>query len=206
VEPWAVQLGSIGALDGVTGSVSVQSHDTNEFDILVPAEMHGWQLTKSTITRGESLLHIINFKAPDELPLGPLQQEFILRSDIPDSPPIKFWVQALVEPSITWSPRRILLLPGEGRTAAKIAILSRDPDTELMLGLPTLTGFANNAGNIHIEGPLLKDPQNKNTVELQWQGALPEEDMEGWLNIDTNQPDFPSIRIPILVIAQQEKQ
>ena len=203
LEPWSLQLGSIGAMENAGGSVSIVGHDTEDFDVLVPPSMHGWKLTKTKVRREGANLYMIQIEAPDELPLGPLHQEFVLHSDLQGAPPIRFWVQGLVEPNLSWSPRRILLLPGRGRSSAELIVHNRNPEIPLRLSPPSLEGIPQDSLVVNL-GESRGNRQHG--IQIHWEGPPPAEDVEGWILVETGMEDFPSLRVPILVIAPRENQ
>lgn len=203
LEPWSLQLGAIGAMEKAGGSISIAGHDTDAFDVLVPASMHGWKLTKTKAPREGANLYIIRIEAQDELPLGPLNQEFVLYSNLQGAPPIRFWVQGLVEPNLSWSPRRILLLPGRGRSSAELIVLNRNPEIPLRLSPPSLEGISPDSLLVNLGE---SQGNRQQGIQILWKGPPPAEDLEGWIQVETGMDNFPALRVPILVLAPEESQ
>jgi hypothetical protein len=196
VEPWAVEMGSVGVRERPTGVVGVQAHDETDFHPIVPEEVDGWRFEMRG-GGGEKPSFRILVTAPEELPLGPFLKEFQFRTDLAGAPPIRFTVQGVAEPDITWSPRKLSLLPG--RTAAvevwtrAVGGTFRVTDARVIAAFPK--GF-----QVAIE-PV--EEGRRYRVLLTYEGSVPEGGMEGALRALTDHRERRTLAVPFRLEAAE---
>ena len=108
LEPWRVNLGDIGPRTRPWGEVSVRAHDAPHFNLLIPERIRGWEFQAKRHNWNDTTGYTIQFRPPPELPLGPFQEIFEISSDLPESPPVRFWVQGVVKSEIYAVPQSLL--------------------------------------------------------------------------------------------------
>ena len=108
LEPWRVNLGDIGPRTRPWKTVSVRAHDAPQFKLLVPEEVRGWEFQTELQNWNDTTGYTLRFRPPPELPLGPFQEVFEFSSDLPDSPPVRFWVQGVVKAEVFALPPSLL--------------------------------------------------------------------------------------------------
>lgn len=197
VEPWAVDLGTVGARDRPTARVMVRGHDVEEFALLAPDEMEGWSLQATRVDQPGPALWRVDVTAPPELPLGGFGQEFRLATDLPGAPPVRFVVQGFAEPDVAWTPRRLLFPPGERPRAVDILVRARPEGLRLALPQSELEGEGAPLLAVSVE-PV--EPERVFRVRVTCSGPEPERALAGKLLLRTGCPELPTIEVPYHIL------
>ncbi len=194
-EPWAVQLGTVGIRERKPGLVSVRALEEEEFEILAPDQIDGWELEVEQVSLHPSAYNI-HVTPPPELPAGSFLQEFELNTSLPEMP-VRFSVIGMAVADLAYSPQRLLLRPDEGVTAATaslrmlpsdrlLRVLEARAETEEGLALP-----------VEVE-PV--EPGRSYRVEV----SLPADGAGGakraTLTILTDDADQPEVQIPVQIL------
>ncbi|KAA3610876.1 MAG: hypothetical protein DWQ01_08180 [Planctomycetota bacterium] len=199
-EPWSVNLGVVGSRQRPVGRVTVNAHDDQKFELLVPEEIDGWELSQSYLGDGEQDMYEIRVTAPEELPLGPFYQEFRIPSDLPEAPPVKFTVQGIAEADLAYAPKR-LMLAGSGETATASFILWQ---RNLALEFPAPKVEWQGLGDLPLHWEMESlEPNRRYRITVTRKGPAPTQSTSLPLKILTNDPESPEILIPVLVLPQK---
>ncbi len=124
-EPWLIKLGEIGSNDRASGFLMVRANEIEEFKILAPTNIDGWELSYLENRDNGELRYRIDVTAPAQMPEGPFAKAFSLATDVQGAQHIKFSVQANVLPDLVLSPSRLIFAPEQGRTTATLQIHAR---------------------------------------------------------------------------------
>jgi hypothetical protein len=189
VEPWRVDFGTIGPRQRPWKYVLVRSHDATQFDLLVPEASRGWEFRKTGNNFNDTTGFKIEFRPPPEMPMGPFQEIFEFQSNLPDSPPIRFWAQGKVETAIFTKPK-IIQLYGESLTA-EVRVFGRGESFKI-----TSLEWDESL-------PVRFSPQPKPipgingwTLEIEF-SETPK--LDGVIRIFTDHPEHPQLSIPIRI-------
>lgn len=196
-EPWDVQLGTVGIRERPTGYVVVKGHDDQKFELLVPKEIDGWELTLHSLGNEEHDFYRIDVRAPEELPQGPFYKEFRLQSTLPDGPPVKFAVQGIAEPDLTWTPKRLLLRAGERPAQAQMVIVHRSQSVILETPQVELQGAA--AALLEVQVSAVETGK-RFLITVTSATAAPEQTLNGELRVRTNDAETAEFTVPITVL------
>jgi len=190
VEPWQVDFGIIGPRQRPWKYVLVRSHDATQFVLLIPEILRGWEFRKSDNDFNDTDGFKIEFRPPPEMPMGPFQEVFEFQSNLPDSPPIRFWAQGKVETAIFAKPK-VVQLRGDSKNA-QIRIVGRGES------------FKINSIEWDESLPIASRPQTKMipgvngwTVEIEFSESP---QSEGSIRIFTNHPEHPQLSNPVRII------
>ncbi|MDA1112949.1 MAG: hypothetical protein O3A95_01445 [Planctomycetota bacterium] len=133
VEPWNVDLGEIGVRQGVSGTALVVAHDTIDFGLDVDfVDDEGWAVRSNLISvLGAGVTYQLTFTAPEVLPEGPFQKQFVLHTDLNGAPPVKVAVTGFARPDLSFSPTRLVFDPSADRLEAQLVVTHRAVDGSL---------------------------------------------------------------------------
>ncbi|RMH02211.1 MAG: DUF1573 domain-containing protein [Planctomycetota bacterium] len=192
-EPWAVQLGTIGARERKPGLVAVRALEETDFEILAPSEIDGWELQVER-AGDDPAAYRITVLPPPELPLGGLLKEFELATSIPDMP-VRFTVLAQVVADVVHGPDRLLLRPRQGVTEAELSVRTVAEGGRLHILAAEVEAPTKEAWPVRIE-PLEPDRAWRVVVGLP---AGVEPPLRATLVVTTDDPETPRIEVPIQV-------
>ncbi len=195
-EPWAVQLGTVGARERRPALVTVRGLEEEEFEILAPEQVDGWELR---VTRVADAPAAYNVEAvpPPELPRGPFQQDFELNTSFPEMK-VRFTVIGLAVADVTHSPQRVLLRPDEGVREGRVAVRMLPADR----GLAILEAVAETESGAPLEVDVTPTEPGRGyavTVRLpaESDGAPAE---RATLRVRTDDEETPLIEVPIQIL------
>ncbi|HEX9795194.1 MAG TPA: hypothetical protein VGC54_14515 [Planctomycetota bacterium] len=195
LEPWSLDLGEIGPHDRASGAVTLLAHDVDSFGLDLPAQVDGWDIAKERIEVGTTFAWRIHVTAPPELPYGPFQREFRFRTDLPDAPPVRFWVMGRVEPDLGWAPKRLLLHGEPGPVSASLRVQLR-PAGERMAA-PRLEFDAGEVAPAAVAADLETLVEGRQwRVVLTRTGPAPAAIVNGTLRLRTEHPEQEWIEVP----------
>ena len=192
VEPWAIEMGEVGIREQASGFVVVAAHDDAHFGVAIDTEIEDWRVVSDQVSTPDSDRdsYRITVTAPYELPRGPFSQEFVLYTDIPDAPPIRFVAQGVAVPDLGASPRRVVFDPAAGQPEAKLQVWNR-----------ALEGRLGELSLLRVDGPVeLVDQQQEagatlRTLTLRWTGEAPADLRSGRLFVATGDAETPEIEV-----------
>lgn len=197
VEPWALNLGNVGVRQRASGYVMVRGHDETDFQLLAPAEVNGWSLAVSRVGSADGIAtYRVDVTAPAELPQGGFQQEFVLRSDLPESPPIKFTAQGVAEADIAWTPKRLLFAGADRPRTAELVLRALPAQLELAPPAARLRG-ASDGLTAAVEAV---EPGRTYRVRLTLAAPPPAQAEQAELHLATGYPEQPEIVVPISIL------
>ncbi|MDP7062050.1 MAG: hypothetical protein QF489_03835 [Planctomycetota bacterium] len=205
VEPWAIELGSVGIRSQPVGRAMVTGHDVWEFDLDVDFDQDGWTVkSRPILVDGTSKsTYEILFTAPEYLPEGPFMEKFQMLSGLPDAPPIKINVQGLAQPDLSFSPTRLLFDPQRGRTTQRMIFAQRAAGLDL--SELQFDDFVNHqikyaAGK---EQDFPAQGAVTQALELEFIGEAPAASHSGVIKIPTGDEMTPILEIPYTVLPQR---
>ncbi|TAH38601.1 MAG: hypothetical protein EYC70_04300 [Planctomycetota bacterium] len=196
VEPWALELGRVGVRQRASGYVMVRGHDEPEFGLIAPQTVDGWTLRVEHVSSSPDTYRI-NVTAPEELPQGGFRQDFVLRSDLPESPPIKFSVQGVAEPDIAWSPRRLLILAGERPRSVEMVLRTLPVDLVIAAPAAELSGEGADGLGVAVE-PI--EEGHSYRIRLTARAPVPDALQSGTLLLRTGVAEQPEIAVPYSIL------
>ncbi len=201
VEPWSIPLGEIGIRSRATASAVVRSQEAEEFTVLTPPDLDGWKIETKRVDTDATCAWELNVTAPPELPEGPFQKNFVLRTDLAGAPPLKFSVRGNVLPDIAHSPSRLLLQPN-GQVVSTVLSIRALPD-DLFLSLPQfalldlIPGLEAQLETVQ-EGKLYR-------LHIKFSGEAPLETVKTHILIKTGNTETPQLKVPLFLLSKKTK-
>lgn len=198
VEPWALDLGSVGVRQRASGSVVVHGHDASQFELIAPDEVDGWALQVDKMNSGDGIdTYRVTVTAPPELPQGGFQQDFVLHSNLKDAPPIRFSVQGVAEPDIAWAPKRVLFTAGERPRTVDLVLRALPGDMKLPRPAVAVEGQGADAITAAVEE---LEPEHAWRVRLSCGAPEPAVTQTGTVRVATGVPEQPEIAVPYSIL------
>lgn len=194
VEPWAIELGEIGVREEASGFVLVAAHDDDRFGLSVDTEIDGWRVVSQKVSTADSERdsYQVTVTAPFEMPQGPFSQAFLLRTDTPGAPAVRFVAQGIVVPDVGASPQRLVFDPQADRSEAELRVWNRAVGGALgELELLRADGPIELAA----QGPSADGDSARRVVTLRWTGDAPTEMVSGRLVLGTGVATTPEIQV-----------
>jgi hypothetical protein len=201
LEPWSLDLGRVGATARAQGFASVKAHDEQDFELIVPEQIDGWEINVRTIEGASVPSFNIEFQAPEALPIGPFQISIPVRTDLQHSPELTLQVTGVATPDVDWTPRKVVLRPDtNGKSKQTVNLGSTSAVIDVILTTAVLTGLPE--GLVQVRSEALQAGRSY-VVQLDVAQA-PAERLEGELLLILDSEDTPQIRIPVVVLPRPE--
>ncbi len=201
LEPWGLDLGRVGATARAQGFASVKAHDEQDFELIVPKQIDGWEINVRTIEGAAVPSFNIEFQAPEALPIGPFQVSIPVRTDLQHSPELTLQVTGIATPDVDWTPHKVVLRPdADGKSEQTVNIGSTSATVDVILTTAALTGLPE--GLVQVRSEALEAGRSY-VVQLDVAQA-PAERLEGELLLILDSEDTPQVRIPVVVLPRPE--
>jgi len=194
VEPWSIELGEVGVREEASGFVLVAAHDDDRFGLSVDTEIDGWRVVSKKVSTEDSDQdsYQVTVTAPFEMPQGPFSQPFLLRTDTPGAPPVRFVAQGIVVPDVGASPQRLVFDPQADRAEAELRVWNR-----------AAGGALGELELLRADGPIELAAQRpsedgnpaRRVLTLRWTGDVPAEMTSGRLVLGTGVAETPEVQV-----------
>ncbi len=197
VEPWSIDLHEVGVRERAQGRALVVAHDTQAFGLQVDlVDEDGWEVHSRLVDNPDKLLtYELKFTAPEVLPEGPFQKDFVFHTDLPGAPPVKVSVRGLALPDLGFSPSRLVFDPNRGKLKAELRIVQRSQ---------ILNWEDFDFSRLAAQGVELlqheSTPRGDFVLQLRYSGASSSELHNFTLEIPTPDPSTPVLEIPVTVM------
>ena len=194
LEPRSIDLKNISVRERASGWVGLRAHDDKVFDVILPEQIDGWLLRKESFEQNGVSAWNIHVTAPREMPLGPFRKQFLLMTDLPEAPPIRFEVRGVVVADISLHPNRVLVRSGQ--TAPTLCtMLNKGVDS---IPTPSINHALLPEG-LRADLQVL-EPGHRWELSLIYDGVEPLTSQTGELRISTEHPEHPFLTLPWTIL------